>query len=281
MRIDFIADVFAEDVTGGGELNNEEFINICTSLGHEVRKINSHLVHVPYIKNNLNSRFVIANFINLRKDCKDFLTEHAEYVIYEHDHKYLKNRNPATFHDFLAPKDMIVNFKFYQKARAILCQSGFHAGILEKNLGLINNINLSGSLWSLNSIEKMRELSKEKKSDKCSVMNSNTPHKNTNGAVKYCQVKGFEYELIHASEYFDFLQKLSKNRKLIFFPKTPETLCRLVVEARMMNVDITTNKLIGAAQEPWFSLKGEELIEEVLEMRKRIPEKALECFDVQ
>ena len=50
MKIVFIADVFAEQTAGGGELNNEEFINICTGLGHKIKKINSHLVSIQYLK---------------------------------------------------------------------------------------------------------------------------------------------------------------------------------------------------------------------------------------
>ena len=45
MKIIFIADLFVEDgILGGGELNNEEFIRIADSAGHDVIKINSKYV---------------------------------------------------------------------------------------------------------------------------------------------------------------------------------------------------------------------------------------------
>ena len=50
-------------------------------------------------------------------------------------------------------------------------------------------------------------------------------------------------------------------RHLYFFPKTPETLSRVVVEARMMGMSVIVNKMIGATREPWYELKGYELIE--------------------
>ena len=65
MKIIFIADFFADQVLGGGELNNEELIDNLNSQGHEVTKINSHNVTRNFIENNKQSAFIVANFINL------------------------------------------------------------------------------------------------------------------------------------------------------------------------------------------------------------------------
>jgi hypothetical protein len=64
---------------------------------------------------------------------------------------------------------------------------------------------------------------------------------------------------------------LGENGKFIFLPKTPETLSRIVVEARMMGMSVVTNKLVGATREDWFSLKGEDLIELMVNKRQEIP----------
>ena len=63
---------------------------------------------------------------------------------------------------------------------------------------------------------------------------------------------------------------------MIFFPKTPETLSRIVVEARMMGMSVVTNNLVGATKEDWFSLKGAELIEVMKEKRESITSTVLE-----
>lgn len=278
MKIVFIADFFANQVAGGGELNNEEFINICVEKGHDVEKINSHLVTVEYLENNLDCNFVVANFVNLPQPCVDFLTKSAKYVIYEHDHKYLKNRNPAIFRNFLAPEKMIIHLSFYANAIAVLCQSNFHKGIVERNLQLENIVNLGGNLWSLESIRKMREFCLESKEDKCSILDSNVGHKNTVGAIEYCKSNNLEYELIKSSDYLDFLKQLSGNKTFVFLPKTPETLSRVAVEARMMSVSVITTNIIGATHEPWFELKGEELIDRIESMREEITEKVVDLL---
>ena len=48
---------------------------------------------------------------------------------------------------------------------------------------------------------------------------------------------------------------------MIFFPKTPETLSRICVEARMMGMSVITNKNVGASYEDWFVLKGKDMID--------------------
>ena len=50
VKIVFIADYFAEQINGGGELNNKELINILKQKEHQVRKINSHLLNPAFIR---------------------------------------------------------------------------------------------------------------------------------------------------------------------------------------------------------------------------------------
>ena len=101
-------------------------------------------------------------------------------------------------------------------------------------------------------------------------MESSNPIKNTTDAVTYCKIKKIDYELIPPQKYKEFLTSLSKNNTLVFFPKTAETLSRIVVEARMMGMKVITNKRLGAVSESWFSMKGEPLIDYMTEKRIEI-----------
>ena len=51
-NICFVADFFSDEVNGGGELNNEEFIKIATSRGHKVKRVKSQDLSTDHIKNN-------------------------------------------------------------------------------------------------------------------------------------------------------------------------------------------------------------------------------------
>lgn len=269
-KIIFIADFFADQVNGGGELNNEEVIQLFLKREYNVTKLNSSLCSVDFIDNNKECFFIIANFAMLHNSCKYYLQSKCKYVIYEHDHKYLKSRNPATYENFIAPKDEIINYDFYKNALAVFVQSSFHENIIIKNLGLKNIVNLSGNLWNLESLSLLRQFSKKQKNNRASIMKSSIPHKNTNKSIEYCQNNNISFELIESMKYLDFLDRLTNNQKLVFFPLTPETLSRIVVEARMSNLSVITNKNVGATYEDWFKLKGEELIDFMLDKREKI-----------
>ena len=132
MNIVFIADFFADQILGGGELNNEELINILSSEGHSVEKINSHAITNEFVEQKSDHKFIIANFVNLPHGTKELFYD-KQYIIYEHDHKYLSTRNPGVFPNFKAPSEHVVNLEFYQNAKAVLCQSVFHTEIAHKN----------------------------------------------------------------------------------------------------------------------------------------------------
>ena len=278
MNICFIADYFVYEIPGGGELNNQEFVKIAKSRGHNVEETKSISANVGYLESLIDYKFIVGNFVELSEKSKSFLADKT-YVIYEHDHKYLEERNPAIFKDFKAPKDEIINRSFYENATAILCQSKFHKEIIEKNLGLDNIINLSGNIWSKNILNLIEEYSNNKKENRYAIMDSIEPHKNTRSAIKYCQHKNLKYDLIPHCKYKNFLGRLSHSENFMFFPQTPETLSRVVVEARMLGMKVTTNKLVGATGEEWFKLRGKELIDLMRQKRETIVDLVLEKLD--
>lgn len=108
-------------------------------------------------------------------------------------------------------------------------------------------------------------------------MNTGNWHKNTAGAINYCKQKNYLMDIIESCDYEIFLSRLSDNKKLVFFPKTTETLSRIVVESRMMGMSVITNDKVGATYEEWFKLKGNDLIEEMKKRRITIP-KTIEEF---
>lgn len=272
-RIVFIADFFAQQVPGGGELNNHELIQILRKRGIEVLEINSQNVSPSFLQQQPeSSKYIVANFVALSEESKRVLEAQKQYIIYEHDHKYVKTRNPADYENFIAPKSEIVNYDFYKNAIGIICQSTFHASIVESNLQLDNIHSVGGNLWSAEMLDFMYKISVNDKKSTCAIMNSNNWHKNTADAIKLCKVKGWQYDLIPNLNYKEFLIRLGENKKFVFLPKTPETLSRIVVEARMMGLSVITNNLVGATKENWFSLKGIELIDIMAGKRKEIPD---------
>jgi len=268
----FAADIFlSKNFIGGGEINNEELITLLKHRDHTVHKLTTNELTPNIINNNSNINYIIANFIGLSEESKLAL-KGKKYIIYEHDHKYLKSRNPADYPDYKAPDSEIVNKDFYKNALAVCCQSNFHVDIVKKNLNIDNIINLGGNLWSEATFDKLESVLEMPKQNKYAVLDSNIWHKNTQETKQFCDHKNWDYQLVKSNDYFSFLEQLGKNQKFIFLPKTPETLSRVVVEARMMGATVVTNKNVGATKEEWFSLSGKELIDIMKHKRTQIPQ---------
>jgi len=198
-----------------------------------------------------------------------------DYTIIEHDHKYLVTRDPSYYRetDYVAPEGDLRNVNFYNNANAILCQSALHAEIIFSNLKLDTIFNVGGNLWKKETLDLLETLiDSAKKENTASIMRSDTIHKNTKGAIEFCQKKDIDFVLLEPQSHESFLKEMSENDTFVFFPLTVETLSRIVVEARMMGCKVKTNTNIGAATEPWFQLNGKELIDAMREKRNFIPE---------
>jgi len=278
-NIVFIADFFANEIAGGGELNNQELVNLLRLVGIKVIEIKCEFVTQEFLSEHKESGFIVSNFIALNEEKKTYLQKNCNYLIYEHDHKYLITRDPSIYPEYTASPDQIINFDFYKNAKGVICQSKMHASVVKKNLNLENIHSVGGNLWTSDVLETLRKFSEKEKQEKYSIWDSGNPIKNTTTARAYCKHNGFETDLVGFLPYKKFLDKITNNKYFVFFPKTLETLCRVVVECRMAGMTVITNKKIGALSEDWFKLKGPPLIDIMIKKRQEIPSLVIQLLD--
>ena len=113
MKYTFISDEFYEDgFSGGGETCNKELINCLLKKGHSVEKIYSFFCSPDFISKCDSDIIIIGNFAGLPPDSVNTL-KNRKYIIYEHDHKFLRSRDPSIYENFVAPKNEIINYNFY------------------------------------------------------------------------------------------------------------------------------------------------------------------------
>jgi hypothetical protein len=269
-KIAFLCDFYLEDFLGGGEICNECVIQNFKNKKYTVEKLRTNQVNINTIANYKDYFFVVGNFLLLKQDTINFIKDNINYVIYEHDYKFLKNRNPAKFLNFEAPSHQILFYDFYKNAKKIICQTDFQKNIVEKNLKLDNVISLGTNFWLEKHYDVFEKMFNQEKKQKCAVIEYNVDHKNTKGAIEYCIKNNLEFDLISDKNYENFLKKLGSYKSFVFLPKTPETFSRTILEARMMNVEIYSNNLIGCTKEEWFKdYKGLELIRYTKEKNKQ------------
>lgn len=260
-----VADFFYKDFTGGAELNDFSLVSQFKKAGIEVKEVYCKDVDIKFLEKNEESNFIVANFVMLPEASKQHMIRSNRYIIYEHDHKYLKKRNPIFYKNFIAPADHLANIDFFTGARATICLTQLALDVFKNNTGLENVDKIGASIWRDEDLNYLVELiSTSQKNNLAAIMDSTNPIKKKSQCVSFCEERSIPYELISDRDHRSFLKKLAAYSKLVFMTGHLETCCRIVVEAKMLNCEVLTQKaLIGACSENWFQLNGIELVEEI------------------
>lgn len=278
----FIADFFSEDLIGGAELNDGVLIKKLSDKGYKITCIKSTDINTALLSSQSDSLYIISNFVGLDQHSKSYLIHNCEYIIYEHDHKYIDTRDPSVFsanrstmQDVNIPSNHIINSRFYTRAKAVVCLSQICKHIMEQTLNCNNVFSIGTSLWSDDRLNKIENLPTQK-TNNCMVVQSPNPTKNTVAGVAYCEKNNIDFDLIGGLDPDDFLETLATYKTLVYIPKVLETFCRLVMEAKMLGCQVqTVASLLGAASEKHITMSGVDLINET---RQRI-KNAIETFE--
>ena len=288
MDILFIADVFADEIPGGGELVNDLVISGLREKGHNIITIKSQDLDIQELLHYSCNGYhiILANHQGMTVEQKNLIKNLSnkqpgfKYLIYEHDHKYLNTRDPSVYKDFTAPGgiggDNVNGPGLYVNAHAVLCQSKIHKDVFLRNIPIARAINLSCSIWDDNFIETAGNLD-IKKTKSTAILKSNNPTKNQVKAELYCRNNNIQYDLVSAENPSELLKVLSEYEQFVFFPKVLETFCRVIVEAKLAGCKIITNpKLLGVASEEWFTNGTREQILEQIRGSKEKTVKRIE-----
>jgi len=271
MNVVFVADFFEDQIKGGAEIYDGILIRMLRRSGSKVvcfstrEFIDKHVL----LYRQSGFHFLVSNFCNLRKDAyQEFLNHPGSYSILEHDHKYIIERDPSHYDDFLVPSERIRYREFYANAKNVFAQSKIHASCIQRNLRIFNVINLGMSLWSDEQISILRKHTGVGKEDCAAVMQSSNPIKNTHEAIEFCAKRDMRFKMVGSPDYEEFIRQLSECDRLVFFPKVLESFNRVLLEARMLGLKLSTNSLNGCTSEDWFKeYKGEQLIDFVERQR--------------
>ena len=280
-QIYFISDFFCDDFSlGGAELADHEVISGIEKEGIKVNKINARFFTPSVLKKLGHDKFfIVSNFMQLRKETMEAMVRHnVRYIIYEHDHKYLMNRNPSMFVGFKAPSHSLMNIDFYLSAETIYCQSLLHTECVETNIPQATVVNLGASLWSDEFYDFIESLDFSKKNGKAAILQSPVDHKGQKEAEQFCQAKNIPYDLVTGKNPRELVAILSRYSALVFFPKLTETFCRLAAEARLVGCEVITNGLLGVGSEPFFSWNHESAHSDRLEYLKEKKKEIINTF---
>jgi hypothetical protein len=275
-NIIFVSDYFENEIRRGAEVCN-------TALLYYLSDLNPSIIESNKLNSIDSTKFyIITNFWNLSDSTKNLLIKYKNYLIYEHDHKYIPTRNPFKLPTGqenitgIVPKDYLINVDFYNNAKIVICQTFWHEQQLNKNLDCITT-NIHGSFYlpeDLNLLEKFNIDAFNRKNKYAffndaefinlsngQIMQQGKNIKNKNESLNYCLNNKLPYIPIpRINDKQRFWETLSRYKHFIFFPDIPETCSRLLIETKMLGLNVITNKNSGAYWEPWFKLNGFDLI---------------------
>ena len=271
-KILFISDFYVEHLNGGAE-NNDSVLVRHLSKNHDVTLALSHETGPDVVEGY--DLIIVSNFMFLSPITKAKI-EKTKYVIYEHDHKYAKNRDPSKYPDFVIPDKEKINVSFYENALSVIVLSEICKKVLEKNIPRATVHSIGCSLWSEEAFSILRKLESTKKEADYCILESSNPIKRTAQAIEYCEKNEIVPTLLREAGYEPFLYNMARCERLLFLPAVLETFSRVCAEAKMLNLSLTTiPKKLGFASEDIFDLSGIELID-ALEQRNA---KALNKFE--
>tara|TARA_R110000787_G_scaffold255073_1_gene360395 strand:- start:2322 stop:3167 length:846 start_codon:yes stop_codon:yes gene_type:complete len=261
-KVALLQDFFEYEIIGGAEKNDSVLLNYLLGKKRIVDCIHTYKVKEVIDKYDF---FIVSNFVRLPEDVMKILIQKGNYLIYEHDHKYVSNRNPGAFKNFIAPQNRIINREFYNSAKKVFVLSKICKEVIENNLQINNVHNISCSLWSKEDLDIIKQTNQTTgKSNEYGVMQSGNRIKGTAEALEYCGTNDIIPNMIQSADYIEFITKLSLCEKFIFFPQVLETFSRVCAEAKMLNCKvITTPKLVGFFSEDFSSLSGDELTDRI------------------
>jgi hypothetical protein len=244
MKVVLVSDFLYSEIPGGAESNDDILKGLLEDRKHDVLHKKTSSFNELLASEEVNADiYIISNFYFISEEAKTFLSD-KKYIIIEHDYKFLSTRNPAEYRDCIAPSD--------------------------KNINLNNLENFSGNLWAERALEHLDALSHTNKNGRAAILDDDSWVKGKNASIQFCDRYQIAYDLIPKQEYFNFLTSLSRYSLYVFFPQTPETLSRVTLEAKMMNLSVITNEFTGAYHEDFYSLSGKGLIKKMWDKRDDI-----------
>tara|TARA_R110000824_G_scaffold127_2_gene449 strand:+ start:926 stop:1765 length:840 start_codon:yes stop_codon:yes gene_type:complete len=253
----FVADYFAEQVVGGAELTTESIIK---DSPVSVQKILSSQINVDFVKQHKDEYWIFGNFSMISKDLLLFIAKNLKYSVIEYDYKYCKYRSPEK-HTFYEKKCECENERdgkivsiFLAKASSLWFMSQQQKDYYEKKFDFLQKDKsfVLSSILSSETLQYIKDLKTDDKSNEWLVLDSESWIKGTNSAIEYASKNNLKARVIKNLPHRQLLAEMAIAKGLIFLPPGMDTCPRVVIEAKLLGCELALNKNVQHLDEEWF-----------------------------
>jgi hypothetical protein len=242
----YVSDFF--DTDRGGETVDANIVNYLNAI---------KLLSKDFT-GTVNGKLIISNCVQIPEQILNSIKQ--SYIVIEHDYKFAPVRNPRLFPNDIVPQEHIQNIKYYTNADTIFCQSDYHLETIKKNISNVNLVSLKSSIWNKNELDYIESLYSNATNNKYAICYDSHPFKGMDLAIDFCKKNKLAADIIPVCERKIFLETLAEYNGLIFFPRTPETLCKLAVEAKLLGLEVITSNNYGASTSEFWLLEREDML---------------------
>jgi len=237
------------------------------------------------IDKNKDKLWVLVNYAMASKEVLSHLvTKKCKYVIIECDYKFCKFRSehhhlfltgtPCDCH--LVKTEGLWTEAFFKRAYKVFFMSETQMNrykSLFPKMNDLQSLHVQKSSWSKEDIEHLISLSYERDSfnnEKWGILLAPSWIKNQAGTEQYCKQNNLPYEILPKLPYKEFLKAMSKYKGLAFHPSGFDTCPRLVIEAKLIGLELDINDNVQIKNESWFK---DSTKEELAELLMQLPSK--------
>ena len=281
-----MADLFAEQFTGGAELTTEALIESCP---HDYIKINSKQLTVQELQQYQDHFWIFGNFSMMNFQLIPSIVGNLKYAILEYDYKFCKHRSIERHlekegSECDCDSEMVgkmVSAFMYGAEKIFWMSSKQEERYLERFPFLEFKGQVLGSVFSKEDISYLEFLQGNENRSGWLVQKSDSWIKGTVDGIAWCEASEKDYDLIEKLSRVQVLTKLSSAQGFCFLPKGGDSCPRIVIEAKILGCELHINENVQMASEAWFQLGTPDTM---LSHLKALPERfwntVSQCMDI-
>lgn len=264
----FVSDMFSDEYTGGAELTTEAFFK---TSPFKTFKLKSSEIDENKISQGVQKTWIFFNFRGMDHNLIPAIVQNLYYFIVEYDYKFCKYRS-LDLHlreeneECNCHEEQIGKFisTFYTGAEHMFLMSHEQKNIITDRFPfLLDNTSVLSSAFDVKTLEYIDKLynsrMKEGHNGKHAIVDGNSWIKGVKESSENLTSKNIEFDIIGGLAHSDLLRTLSEYKCLTFLPLGADTCPRLVIEAKLLGLELDLNENVQHAKEAWFNGSREEI----------------------
>lgn len=266
-KIVFVSDMHKNEYAGGAELSTDALMKTSPA---EVSFLKSRDVTKELISQGTQKIWVFFNFGDINFELIPTIVANCHYFIVEYDYKFCQYRSiekhkAAKNEECNCHQERFGMFisSFFAGAEHVFYMSEKQRQIYISRFPFLNkNSSVLSSVFDVNDLEFIERLRKARQENnekyafstngKYAIMGSNSWIKGVEYAKDHLRLQQADFDILQGLTYHDMLRKLSNYRGLCFMPLGGDTCPRLVIEAKLLGLELEINDNVQHASEEWF-----------------------------